>query len=96
MLQDCEGTGEITREVFLLAWQGLPSLRGEVCFLTRLYRIIYHCCLRQLERRKRERFLHAAIQTEQILMFSGITCAATSVCNVSQKDLPPGPEWSKT
>jgi RNA polymerase sigma-70 factor (ECF subfamily) len=51
----------------LAAWQGLPSFRGEARFATWLYRIAYHCCLRQLERRKRERDLQAAIQAEQIL-----------------------------
>jgi RNA polymerase sigma-70 factor (ECF subfamily) len=51
----------------LAAWQGLPSFRGEARFATWLYRIAYHCCLRQLERRKRERDLQAVIQAEQIL-----------------------------
>jgi RNA polymerase sigma-70 factor, ECF subfamily len=59
MLQDEEDAGEITQEAFLAAWQGLSSFRGEACFPTWLYRIAYHCCLRQLERRKRERSLQA-------------------------------------
>ena len=67
MLQDYEEASEITQEAFLAAWQGLPSFRGEACFATWLYRITYHCCLRQLERRKRERALQAIIQAEQIL-----------------------------
>lgn len=67
MLQDYEEASEITQEAFLAAWQGLPSFRGEACFPTWLYRIAYHCCLRQLERRKRERALQAAILAEQIL-----------------------------
>jgi RNA polymerase sigma-70 factor, ECF subfamily len=67
MLQDYEEASEITQEAFLAAWQGLSSFRGEACFATWLYRIAYHCCLRQLERRKRERALQAAIQAEQIL-----------------------------
>ena len=67
ILQDDEDAGEITQEVFLAAWQGLPAFRGEARFSTWLYRITYHCCLRQLERRKRERSLHAVIQAEQIL-----------------------------
>src|SRR5690242_9412924 len=57
MLQDYEDARESTQETFLLAWQGLPSFRGQACFTTWLYRIAYHCCLRQLERRKRERAL---------------------------------------
>lgn len=67
MLQDDEDANEIAQEAFLAAWQGLPSFRGEACFTTWLYRITYHCCLRQLEQRKRERSLQVAIQEEQIL-----------------------------
>jgi len=67
MLQDYEDAAEVTQEAFLAAWQGLPSFRGEARFPTWLYRIAYHCCLRQLERRKRERDLQAVIQAEQIL-----------------------------
>src|SRR5579883_2711684 len=46
MLQDDEDAGEITQEVFLAAWQGLPAFRGAARFSTWLYRITYHCCLR--------------------------------------------------
>ena len=67
MLQDYDDAGEVTQEAFLAAWQGLPSFRGEARFATWLYRIAYHCCLRQLERRKRERNLQAVIEAEQIL-----------------------------
>ena len=67
MLQDYEDADEITQEVFLAAWQGLPAFRGEARFSTWLYRIAYHCCLRQLERRKRERAQHSVIQAEQFL-----------------------------
>jgi RNA polymerase sigma-70 factor, ECF subfamily len=67
ILQDYDEASEITQEVFLAAWQGLPSFRGEARFPTWLYRIAYNCSLRQLERRKRERALQAAIQAEQIL-----------------------------
>ncbi|HEY0753075.1 MAG TPA: sigma-70 family RNA polymerase sigma factor [Ktedonobacteraceae bacterium] len=67
MLQDEADADEITQEAFLAAWQGLPAFRGEACFMTWLYRITYHCCLRQLERRKQERSLQVAIQDEQFL-----------------------------
>ena len=67
MLQDDEDAGEITQEIFLAAWQGLPAFRGEARFSTWLHRIAYRCCLQQLERRKRERSLHSAIQAEQHL-----------------------------
>ena len=67
MVQDYEDASEATQEAFVAAWQGLPSFRGEARFATWLYRIAYHCCLRQLERRKRERDLQAVIEAEQIL-----------------------------
>jgi RNA polymerase sigma-70 factor, ECF subfamily len=46
---------------------GPPSFRGEARFATWLYRIAYHCSLKHLERRKRERSLRAAIEAEQML-----------------------------
>ncbi len=67
IVQDYEDASEVTQEAFLAAWQGLPSFRGEARFATWLYRIAYHCCLRQLERRKRGRDLQAVIEAEQIL-----------------------------
>src|SRR3989440_11446152 len=67
LLQDYEEASEITQEAFFAAWQGLPSFRGEARFATWLYRIAYHCALKQLERRKRERSLQAAMEAEQIL-----------------------------
>ena len=67
MLQDYEEASEITQNAFLAAWQGLPAFRGEACFATWLYRIAYNCALKQLERRKRERALQAAMEAEQIL-----------------------------
>jgi RNA polymerase sigma-70 factor, ECF subfamily len=67
MLQDYEEASEITQEAFLAAWLGLPSFRGEARFATWLYRIAYNCCLRQLERRKRERALQVIMQAEIIL-----------------------------
>jgi RNA polymerase sigma-70 factor, ECF subfamily len=67
MLQDYEEANEITQEAFLAAWRGLPSFRGEALFPAWLYRIAYHCCLRQLERRQRERTLQVVMQAEYIL-----------------------------
>src|SRR5260370_40413314 len=67
MLQQYEEASEITQETFLAAWQGLPSFRGDARFATWLYRIAYNCALKQLEHRKRDTALHAAIQAEQAL-----------------------------
>jgi RNA polymerase sigma-70 factor, ECF subfamily len=66
MLQQYEEANEVTQETFLAAWQGLPSFRGDARFSTWLYRIAYNCCLKQLEQRKRDKALQAAIQAEQI------------------------------
>ena len=62
-----EDASEVAQEAFVSAWQGLPAFRGEACFSTWLYRITYHCGLRQLERRKREIALQEAMQAEQIV-----------------------------
>jgi len=67
MLQHYEEASEITQETFLAAWQGLPSFRGEARFATWLYRIAYNCALKQLETRKRDWALQAALQAEQEL-----------------------------
>lgn len=67
MLQQYEETTEITQETFLAAWQGLPSFRGDARFSTWLYRIAYNCSLKQLELRKRDRALQAALEAEKTL-----------------------------
>src|SRR6266699_1842197 len=67
MLQQYEEANEATQETFLAAWQGLPSFRGDARFSTWLYRIAYNCALKQLEQRKRDKALQAAIQAEHIL-----------------------------
>ena len=67
MLQQYEEASEITQETFLAAWQGLPSFRGDARFATWLYRIAYNCALKQLETRKRDWALQAALQAEQAL-----------------------------
>ena len=67
MLQQYEEASEITQETFLAAWQGLPSFRGEARFATWLYRIAYNCALKQLETRKRDWALQAALQADHAL-----------------------------
>lgn len=64
MVQNYDEASEITQDAFLAAWQGLPAFRGDARFATWLYRIAYNCALRQLESRKRETALHAALQAE--------------------------------
>jgi RNA polymerase sigma-70 factor (ECF subfamily) len=67
MLQNYDEACEITQETFLAAWQGLPAFRGEARFTTWLYRIAYNCSLKQLEARKRDQVLQAALLSEQAL-----------------------------
>lgn len=67
MLQNYDEASEITQETFLAAWQGLPAFRGDARFTTWLYRIAYNCALKQLEARKRDQVLQAALQSEQAL-----------------------------
>lgn len=65
LVHDYDEASEITQEAFLSAWQGLSSFRSEARFSTWLYRIAYHCGLRQLEKRNREGVLHEALQAKQ-------------------------------
>ena len=62
MLKEEQDASESTQEAFVVARQGLPGFRDEPHFSTWLYRIAYQCCLRQLERRKREHARHSAGQ----------------------------------
>src|SRR5205807_8809552 len=71
MLQQYEEATETTQETFLAAWQGLSSFRGDARFPTWLYRIAYNCSLKQLELRKRDKALQAAMQEEQLLERAG-------------------------
>jgi RNA polymerase sigma-70 factor (ECF subfamily) len=54
MLNNYEEAAEAVQEAFLAAWQGLHTFRGEARFSTWLYRVVYHCCLRILEQRRRD------------------------------------------
>jgi RNA polymerase sigma-70 factor (ECF subfamily) len=65
MLLQYEEANEVTQETFLAAWQGLGGFRRNALFSTWLYRIAYNCALKQLEQRKRDNALKAAIQAEQ-------------------------------
>src|SRR5690242_5029097 len=76
MLQQYEEANEVTQETFLAAWQGLSSFRGDARFSTWLYRIAYNCCLKQLEQRKKDKALNAAIQEEHLLDLAGEENAA--------------------
>jgi RNA polymerase sigma-70 factor, ECF subfamily len=53
MLHDSEEATEATQEVFLAAWQGLRTFRGDARFTTWLYRIAYNYCLKQAEQQRR-------------------------------------------
>jgi RNA polymerase sigma-70 factor, ECF subfamily len=65
MLQHYEEANEVTQETFFAAWQGLSGFRGNALFSTWLYRIAYNCALKQIEQRRRDNALQAAMQAEQ-------------------------------
>ena len=54
MLNNYDEASEAVQEAFLATWQGLHTFRGEARFSTWLYRVVYHCCLRVLEQRRRD------------------------------------------
>jgi RNA polymerase sigma-70 factor (ECF subfamily) len=55
VLRDPEEAADVTQEVFLHVWQGLPSFRRESRFTTWLYRIATNACLNRLRQLRRER-----------------------------------------
>jgi RNA polymerase sigma-70 factor (ECF subfamily) len=85
ILQQYDEATEITQETFLAAWQGLPAFRGDARFPTWLYRIAYNCSLKQLEQRKRDRALQAAIQAEQFLNRADDSERAEAVLEASDR-----------
>ncbi len=54
ILRDPEEAADLTQEVFLHVWQGLPLFRGEARFRTWLYRIVVNHCLNRLRQMRRE------------------------------------------
>ncbi len=54
-LRDNEEAADVTQEIFLRVWQGLPYFRGQARFRTWLYRIAVNQCLNRLRKLKRER-----------------------------------------
>ncbi len=54
ILRDPEEAADLTQEVFLHVWQGLPFFRGEARFRTWLYRIVVNHGLNRLRQRRRE------------------------------------------
>lgn len=71
LVHDYDEASEITQEAFVAAWQGLPGFRREARFSTWLYRITYHCGMRQLEKQKRDRTLRDAMAAEQSVSSRG-------------------------
>jgi len=48
LLRHPEEAADVTQEVFLKVWQGLPAFRGDARFRTWLYRIVTNHCLNRL------------------------------------------------
>jgi RNA polymerase sigma-70 factor (ECF subfamily) len=64
MLHNRDDAIEATQEVFLAAWQGLRTYRGEARLATWLYRITYNHCLKVAETRRRDEQTRAELVTE--------------------------------
>lgn len=55
IVHDPEEAADLTQEVFVQVWRGLPSFRGAARFRTWLYRIVVNRGLNRLRKRRRER-----------------------------------------
>ncbi len=55
VLRDPEEAADLTQDIFLNVWNGLPFFRQESRFRTWLYRIVVNQCLNRLRRVRRER-----------------------------------------
>lgn len=67
MLRNPEEASEAAQEVFLAAWQGLHTFRGDARFSTWLHRITYNHCLRVVEQRRRDAVARTELTTEYAL-----------------------------
>ena len=65
LLHDPEDAKEATHEAFLAAWKGMSEFRGDALFSSWLYRIVYHCCLRVIDVRKREHLVQEEVMRVQ-------------------------------
>jgi RNA polymerase sigma-70 factor (ECF subfamily) len=65
MTNSPDDVDDILQEVFLRAWKGLPTFRGDAQFSTWLYRIAVNTAIKYRSRRKTEHN-HRALSTDEI------------------------------
>lgn len=59
MIGSPEDAADLCQEIFLNAWRGLPSFRGDSSFFTWLCRLANNACLDHLRREKKRRYLES-------------------------------------
>jgi RNA polymerase sigma-70 factor, ECF subfamily len=87
MLRNVEEASEATQEVFLQAWQGLRSFRGDARFATWLYRITYNHCLKASQSWRRDCAARAALREESARTHSEASVLSAQYAQAAEREL---------